>query len=138
MSSAELTPWARVDGLAREEVGELLWEHRRLVKTWAMRGTLHLLPADELGLWLGGFATYDHYLKPAWFKAFDISREELFELIELVGKALSGAPLTREELAEEVGRLGRAEHLRASTWPAGSVSRARRAPAGCSTRWATR
>ena len=48
MSSAELTLWARVDGLTREEVGELLWEHRHLVKTWAMRGTpLHLLPADS-------------------------------------------------------------------------------------------
>ena len=33
-----------------------LWQERTLVKTWAMRGTLHLFPADELGLWLGGLS----------------------------------------------------------------------------------
>ena len=42
---AELTLWARVDGPARPATVErLLWEERALVKTWAMRGTLHLLP----------------------------------------------------------------------------------------------
>jgi uncharacterized protein YcaQ len=51
ISSAELTLWARVDGLGREAVGEALWRDRTLVKTWAMRGTLHLLPAAEFPLW---------------------------------------------------------------------------------------
>src|SRR5690349_7457011 len=47
LSSAELTSWARIEGLERGAVQRALWEERRLVKTWAMRGTLHLLPADE-------------------------------------------------------------------------------------------
>ena len=47
-SSAELTVWARLEGLERGTVDRLLWEERALVKTWAMRGTLHLLPAAEL------------------------------------------------------------------------------------------
>lgn len=64
MSSAELTLHVRVDGLGREAVAEALWERRSLVKLWAMRGTLHLLPAAELDTWLGAFGTYDHYLKP--------------------------------------------------------------------------
>jgi hypothetical protein len=51
MSSAELTLWARVDGLPPDAVRRALWEERSLVKTWAMRGTLHLLPAAELPLW---------------------------------------------------------------------------------------
>ena len=45
ISSAELTVWARVEDLDRQAVQRALWEHRTLVKTWAMRGTLHLLPA---------------------------------------------------------------------------------------------
>ena len=51
MSSAELTVWARVENLDRRAVQRALWDDRTLVKTWAMRGTLHLLPADELPLW---------------------------------------------------------------------------------------
>ena len=45
MSCAELTAWARVDGLGPDAVGDALWKRRSLVKLWAMRGTLHLLPA---------------------------------------------------------------------------------------------
>ena len=45
------TPWARVEDLDRRAVQQTLWEDRTLVKTWAMRGTLHLLPAAELRMW---------------------------------------------------------------------------------------
>ena len=51
LSSSELTLWARVEGLKRGAVSRALWKDRTLVKTWAMRGTLHLLPACELNLW---------------------------------------------------------------------------------------
>ncbi|MDQ3766961.1 MAG: winged helix DNA-binding domain-containing protein, partial [Actinomycetota bacterium] len=69
MSSAELSLWARVDKLKRNDVEKWLWTDRRLVKSWAMRGTLHLLKSDEYPLWQAGLGTYAHYLKPAWFKA---------------------------------------------------------------------
>src|SRR5260370_19882161 len=51
MSSAELTVWARVENLDRRAGQRALWDDRTLVKTWAMRGTLHLLPAGEVPLW---------------------------------------------------------------------------------------
>src|SRR4029450_11009086 len=38
LSSAELTLWARVEGLGPDHVRRALWEDRSLVKTWAMRG----------------------------------------------------------------------------------------------------
>ena len=107
MGSAELTLWARLDALPPDAVAKALWEDRTLVKTWAMRGTLHLLPADELGLWQAGLATYRHYLKPVWFRAFDITEAQLLALIDAVGDALGGEPLTRAELAGAVAeRLG--------------------------------
>ena len=107
MSSAELALWARLDGLPSGAVATALWDDKTLVKTWAMRGTLHLLPADELGLWQAGLVTYRHYLKPAWFRAFDITEEQLLALIDAVGEALAGPPLTRVELADAVvARLG--------------------------------
>ena len=104
MSSAELTLWARVDGLRRDDVSRALWRERKLVKTWAMRGTLHLLPAASLGTWVGGLSTVDEWRKPSWFKAFGTTPAELERLIAAVGAALEGRELTREELAAEVAR----------------------------------
>ena len=111
MSSAELTLHARVDGLEREAVANALWEERTLVKLWAMRGTLHLLPAAELGMWLGALGTYDHYLKGAWLKGFGITEDELEQLIAAIGEALDGALRTREELGAEVARIVGAPEL---------------------------
>jgi uncharacterized protein YcaQ len=105
MSSAELTLWARVDKLERDAVQRVLWDDRSLVKLWAMRGTLHLLPAAELGMWLAGLGSYEHYLKPVWLRSFEITREELEELIEAVGAALDGELRTRAELGREVARV---------------------------------
>jgi hypothetical protein len=111
MSSAELTVHARVDGLDREAVADALWEERSLVKLWAMRGTLHLLPAAELDTWLGALGTYDHYLKPVWLRGFDITEEQLEALIGAIGEALDGRLLTREELGAEVARIAGAPEL---------------------------
>ena len=86
MSSAELTAWARVEGLDRAAVSDALWQERAVVKLWAMRGTLHLLTARELPTWLGALGTYDHFLKPAWLRAFESSREELEALVVAVGR----------------------------------------------------
>ncbi|HET8953973.1 MAG TPA: winged helix DNA-binding domain-containing protein [Solirubrobacteraceae bacterium] len=112
MGSAELTLWARLEDLDPDAVATALWQDRTLVKTWAMRGTLHLLPADELGLWHAGLGTYRHYLKPAWLRAFDITEPQLLELIDAVSDALGGEPLTRAELAGAVVERTGDESLR--------------------------
>ena len=105
LSSAELTAWARVEVLEPGGVQRALWEERTLVKTWAMRGTLHLLPADELPLWHAALGTSPRFLKPArWEKYFGITIDELDRLTAAVGEVLEGRLLTREELAREVGR----------------------------------
>jgi hypothetical protein len=98
-----------------------LWEDRTLVKTWAMRGTLHLLRADELPLWHSALGTSGRYLRPAsWLKNFGITIEELDRVTEAVATALEGRVMTREELVREVGRLTKsaafAAKLAASSW----------------------
>jgi winged helix DNA-binding protein len=106
MSSAELTVWARVEGVEREAVRRALWEDRTLVKTWAMRGTLHLLPAAELSMWHAALRMSPRYLKAAlWQKYFGISLAELDRLTDAIATALAGRLMTREELMQEVGRL---------------------------------
>src|SRR5438128_7394251 len=70
ISSAELTVWARVENLDRLAVRRALWEDRTLVKTWGMRGTLHLLPAGELPLWHAALGTSRRYLRPALWHTY--------------------------------------------------------------------
>ncbi|HEX2913013.1 MAG TPA: winged helix DNA-binding domain-containing protein [Chloroflexia bacterium] len=111
MSSAELTLWARIENLHPERVQKALWEERSLVKSWAMRGTLHLFPAQEYGLWQTALTTFRHYLKDSWLRYFGVTREELEQLIAMVAQALDDRILTRQELAEEVARLSGSAEL---------------------------
>jgi len=106
MSSAELTLWARAAGVGPDLVASALWEQKTLVKTWAMRGTLHLLPADELPLWVAAQAM----LKPrhetgSWLKYHGLTAAQAAAMLDAIPAALDGRWLTREELAIEVGRL---------------------------------
>ena len=111
MSAAELALWARVDGLTPNAVARALWDDRTLVKTWAMRGTLHLLPSAEYPLWQAALTTYRHYLRPSWSRYFGVTHDELLQVLEAVGVALDGQQLTRDALAVEVARNTGLPHL---------------------------
>lgn len=52
MSAAELAIGARVDGISPCHVQSALWQNRTLIKTWAMRAALHLIPACEFPLYI--------------------------------------------------------------------------------------
>jgi hypothetical protein len=106
MSSAELTLWARVDGLHRDAVQRALWTDRTLVKTWAMRGTLHLLPAAELPVFVAaqGALKSRHHVG-SWLRYHGLTREQADAMLAAIPEALDGRRLTREELAREVARL---------------------------------
>ena len=123
-TSAELTLWARVDGLDAGTVAQALWTDRTLVRTWAMRGTLHLLPADELALWVGAQGVIrPRYEMASWRKAFGMSSAEAVAVLDAIRDALDGEPLTRDELADTVGerlrdaRLGEAVRGSFGTMP---------------------
>jgi hypothetical protein len=105
-ASAELSLWARAAGLERDRVSRALWEDRSLVKTWAMRGTLHFMPSDELGLWVGaqGALKPRHHV-PSWLRHHGLTREQADAMLDAIPVALDGRELTREELAGEVARV---------------------------------
>ena len=101
MSSAQLTLWARMDD--PPNVDRLLWEQRALVKTWTLRGTLHLLSPDELPLYTGAQAALKpRYEQKSWLKHFKLTPDDARRIIEGVPAALRDGPLTREELAARV------------------------------------
>ncbi|MQY08355.1 winged helix DNA-binding domain-containing protein [Actinomadura macrotermitis] len=91
-------------------------EERALVKTWAMRGTLHLLPAGEAAAYLALCATIRNWEKASWQKTFGATPADLEAIAAAAATALApGTPLTREELAaaiiEETGSAHLAELL---------------------------
>ena len=111
MSSAELTAWARTDGLGKDAVSKQLWDKRTLVKSWTLRGTLHLMPADEYDLWIGALSNYRHWQRASWMKYFGVTATELERVLEAVGEVLGDEPITREELAQRVEKKVRSKTL---------------------------
>jgi hypothetical protein len=98
-SAAEIGIGIRVDGVNATDVQTELWEARTLVRTWTLRGTLHLHPADELGLWTAAARAV-----ASGSSAYDLEPERVTQLLAAFAAALDGRTLLREELADEVAR----------------------------------
>ncbi len=120
MSAAEMALWARVDGLTPQDVRSALWQERTLVKTWAMRGTLHLLAASDLPLYVAARSVHEarNWLK--YFTFFGMTPEQYEAIIVAIPQVLGSQPLTRQQLSAAVAQhlkipeLGR--YLQSSSW----------------------
>ena len=110
MSAAELQIAVRA-ACTVHDVRDALWQDRTLVKTWLMRGTLHLTRASDLPVFTAAMGRHWIRVRPSWLKFMGISETELWELVDDIGAALDGTPLTREELIAVVGKK-RSEHIR--------------------------
>jgi hypothetical protein len=110
MSAAELQVGVRVD-CSVGAVRSALWEHKTIVKTWVMRGTLHLIPAADLPLYAAALSSHWIRIRPSWLKYIGLSETEVFKLVDAIGDALDGRALTREEIVAVVGKH-RSERVR--------------------------
>jgi hypothetical protein len=99
MSSAELSLGTRVADLTRDHVSAALREDRTLVKTWAMRGTLHLVAAEELAELVAALGTRINWLKPLWLRYFGVTADQMRRLQDAIGGVLTDQPMTRVALA---------------------------------------
>lgn len=96
-SSAELAVRVRRQTSKRGEVARALSEGR-LIKTWAMRGTLHLLTPEDGGAVLSLVASGRPWERPSWERYFGMTAKHWDQLRPTVREALDGRVLTREEL----------------------------------------
>jgi hypothetical protein len=115
MSAAELQVGVRVDCTV-DDVRAALWKTKKLVKTWLMRGTLHLLPAVDLPVFTAALGARWMHPTKAWLKWTELSELELVALFEGIGQALADDPMTREELIAAVSKnrsLARSERVQA-------------------------
>ncbi|MEP6753596.1 MAG: winged helix DNA-binding domain-containing protein [Candidatus Dormiibacterota bacterium] len=109
MSSAELQLGVRWKGTV-EDVKKALWKDKVLVKTWLMRGTLHLVPSADLPLYTAAMRSRWVWPNNTWLKWVQLTEPELISLITGIGDALD-EPMTREELIAKMGRSS-SEHVR--------------------------
>src|SRR5438128_11231392 len=105
-SSAELAIRVRREASRPGEVSRALSEGR-LIRTWAMRGTLHLLTPEDGGAFLSLMASGRAWERPSWQAYFGVTPKQLDALREVVRETLDGKVLTRDELiAAVIARRG--------------------------------
>lgn len=111
LSYAALAIWARVDGITMQDFQNALWKSRSLVKTWCMRGTLHLLAASDFPAYVAA-RKLNSVVKRDWLTP-EIDVEKRKRIVGAIREALDGQILTRERLADEVAkRLGMSASVR--------------------------
>src|SRR5438445_3156156 len=81
-SSAELAVRVRRQTSHAGEVGRALAEGR-LIKTWAMRGTLHLLTPEDAGTFLSLIAAGRSWERPSWQRYFGVTPAGMERLREV-------------------------------------------------------
>jgi Winged helix DNA-binding domain len=96
-SSAELAIRVRRASSRNGEVERAL-RAGHLVKTWAMRGTLHLLTPVEAGAFLSLIASGRSWERASWQRYFGVTPKQVEALRVAAGVVLADGPLTREEL----------------------------------------
>lgn len=118
--TAGLTLWARVDGLRPGEVTGALERDRTLVKTW-VRNRLHVLPSDDLALYVEALHPRAEGPGEAWLRLRGVTREQYRAIVDAVPRVLSEVPCTREQLAEAVSDLSGSDLRDAVTFSWGGV-----------------
>lgn len=101
---------ARVNRVTAASVDTAIGQ-RALVKTWAMRGTLHVFAAADLPLYCAAQATRDQYQNPSFLRYFGLEQADVDSVLDAIPRALDGRSLSREELKREILRITKRRHL---------------------------
>jgi uncharacterized protein YcaQ len=102
MSAAELALWARVQDLTRAEIQSALYESRTLVKTSAMRGTLHLLPTADFSIYISALKKSRLRDMRRVMSRSGVTEKEADRVTEAVVEALRSGVMTRRELTGRI------------------------------------
>src|SRR5262245_17938002 len=109
-SSAELAIRVRQSMSQAGDVGKALAEGR-LVKTWAMRATLHLLTPEDAGSYLALLAATKWWERPVWERYFGVSPKQIQQMRGIFREVVGDKALTREEVIPLITQHRGFEHL---------------------------
>jgi DNA glycosylase AlkZ-like len=106
MPAAEVSIAIRTTAGTREDVQAALWTDHRLIKTYGLRGTVHLFPARELPMWTSALAAVPPH-HSGFPEGVRLTADESRQIVEGMAAALEDAELTNDELdAELATRVG--------------------------------
>ena len=108
MSAAELSIGRRIAGATRDDIRRALWEDRTLIKTFGPRGTVHLVAAVDLPMWVGALSALPPSV-PTHPEPVRFTPAEADEVIAAIGASLAEAELTVDELTAAI-------HQRVGGW----------------------
>jgi len=107
LSAAELALSARVAGATQESVKDALWVKKSLVRAWTVRGTIHVIPADDLPLWMAALGTRRYWESKEWLEREQLTAKDAMLIFDAVHDALGEKGSTRAEITDAVvTRLG--------------------------------
>ncbi len=109
-SSAELAVRVRREASRPGEVSRALSDGR-IIKTWAMRGALHLLTPEQAGAFLSLMAAGRSWERPSWQRYFGMTPKHWDLFRPAVREALDGTVLTRDELVAAITARRGLEHV---------------------------
>jgi len=96
----------RLRDVTRQTIRDALWERRSLVKTVGVRGTLHLLPADEVPLWMAA-NRLRFPAEAARLERAGIKPAALTEVVRAIAGIVGRDPIARPDLERELeARVG--------------------------------
>ena len=96
--AGQMSIWPRVKGARLRDVDSALWKEHSLVRAWGMRGTMFLLPSDELSVFVRGSVRRAAY-NLNWAIHHSGSKEDVDKLLDRVAEILE-EPRTRTDLAQ--------------------------------------
>jgi hypothetical protein len=102
LSAAQMSIWARVKGAGIRQVNSAIWNDHTLVRAWAMRRTMFLLPSDQLAVFARGTTRRAAYHFRQALSRIG-SQEKLNKLLDAVLDALE-KPRTRSDLADVLSK----------------------------------
>ena len=99
LSAAQMSLAARTRDISVKDVEQALWRDRTLVKTWCMRGALHLIPSKDFAVFVRG--SRRDARSTAWMVRRGFPIDAVDRLVRGM-RAVLDRPLTRTEIAERV------------------------------------
>jgi hypothetical protein len=106
IAAGEVSIAIRTAGGTRDDVQAALWTDHSLVKTYGLRGTVHLFPARDLAMWTAALATVPS--RTGNFpEGVRLTADESRRIVDAMAAALEDAELTADELdAALAARVG--------------------------------
>src|SRR5262249_23848401 len=97
-SAAELAIWTRRRQTTRADIHDALWQTREVVRTSAMRLTLHLIPARDLAVYIAAMRPTARRMLQHWQARLGARPHPVPALVQTIVDSVDERPRTKEEL----------------------------------------